>query len=305
VTTTLDWYGCATFRLRTGGLTVFLDAYVDRATNAAGPVGSAGRPTADDVDDADWIVVGHSHFDHLYGAERIARNTGARIVGSYETVRVMEQAGIPLDQMIPVAGGETVALSDSADGGVRVTAYPSQHSCVWSQTKMLDAGDECLGDLGLTWQEQQARFARLVEHFSTGLPGESLTHLVTAQQGDRGDGGALVYLFETPDGTLLYQDTSGHWSGILAGLRPDVAILAAAGRGNVDGEPIQGSLAQFVAAQAELLQPGKVVLSHHDDWLPGFSIPTDIGPIRDALAALTPSPALLTLDYLDATPVFD
>ena len=69
--TTLDWYGCATFALRTAGLTVFLDAYIDRAGNAPG----TGR-TADDVDECDWIVVGHSHFDHLYGAERIARNTG-------------------------------------------------------------------------------------------------------------------------------------------------------------------------------------------------------------------------------------
>jgi len=42
-TTTLDWYGCATFRLRTAGLTVFLDAYIDRAPIAAG----AGRSAAD------------------------------------------------------------------------------------------------------------------------------------------------------------------------------------------------------------------------------------------------------------------
>jgi L-ascorbate metabolism protein UlaG (beta-lactamase superfamily) len=300
MTTTLDWYGCATFRMRTGGLTVFLDAYVDRADNAAGPVGPGGvRPTADDIDECDWIVVGHAHFDHLYGAERIARNTGAKIIGSYETVRIMEQAGVPLDQMICVAGGETVALSDD----VRVTAYPSQHSCVWSQSKMTDAGEECLGDLGLTWQEQRERFAQLVEWFATGLPPESLTHLIGAQQGDRGDGGALVYLFETPDGTLLYQDTSGHWSGILGGLRPDVAILAAAGRGNIDGEPIQGSLAQFVALQVELLEPAKVIMSHHDDWLPGFSVATDLAPLQAAIAQTTPTTKLLTLDYLDATPI--
>lgn len=47
MTTTLDWYGCATFRLRTGPLTVFLDAYIDRAPSAAGT-----GLTADDVDDA-------------------------------------------------------------------------------------------------------------------------------------------------------------------------------------------------------------------------------------------------------------
>jgi L-ascorbate metabolism protein UlaG (beta-lactamase superfamily) len=290
--TTLDWYGCATFRLRTAGLTVFLDAYIDRASNAAGT-----GLTADDIDACDWIVVGHSHFDHLYGAERIARNTGARIVGSYETVRIMEQAGVPLDQMICVAGGETVALSDD----VRVTAYPSQHSCVWSQSQMRDSGDLCLGDLGLTWQEQRARFGELVSWFAGGLPAESLTHLAASQQGDRGDGGALVYVFETPDGTLFYQDTSGHWTGILRDLRPDVAIVAAAGRGNVDGEPVQGSLAQFVAQEVALLAPGKVVLSHHDDWLPGFSVATDLGPIRSELARVVPEAKLVELGYVDGT----
>jgi L-ascorbate metabolism protein UlaG (beta-lactamase superfamily) len=294
---TLDWYGCATFAMRTAGLTVFLDAYVDRAANAAGP---QPRVAADDIDECDWIVVGHSHFDHLYGAERIAARTGARIVGSYETVRIMEQAGVPLDQMICLAGGETVALSDD----VRVTAYPSQHSCVWSQRQMRQADEVCLGDLGVTWQEQRARFADLVTHFGSGaLPPESLHHLIGAQQGDRGDGGALVYLFETPDGTLFYQDTSGHWSGILANLRPDVAIVAAAGRANVDGQPIQGSLAHFVGREVALLGARRVVLSHHDDWLPGFSVATDTTPIRDELARAAPGTELVELGYLDGTEV--
>ena len=76
-------------------------------------------------------------------------------------------------------------------------------------------------------------------------------------------------MIDTPEGSLLYQDTSGHWTGILHDLRPDVAILAAAGRGNVNGEPVQGSLAAFVARQASLVRAPKVILSHHDDWLPG------------------------------------
>jgi L-ascorbate metabolism protein UlaG (beta-lactamase superfamily) len=292
--TTLDWYGCATFRLRTAGLTIFLDAYIDRADNAPGT-----GLVADDIDACDWILVGHSHFDHLYGAERIARATGARIVGSYETVRIMEQAGVPLDQMICVSGGETVALSED----VRVSVHPSQHSCVWSHTQMHQSDEVCLGDLGVTWQEQQARFAELVTHFGSGLPRASLDHLLTAQQGDRGDGGALVYVIETPEGSVLYQDTSGHWSGILRDLRPDVAIVAAAGRGNIDGEPIQGSLAQFVAREVELLAPRRVVLSHHDNWLPGFSVDTDIAPLRKAIADAAPDTELVELRYLDGTTV--
>ena len=72
VPTTLDWYGCATFRLRTAGLTVFLDAYIDRAPNAAGT-----GLTADDVDACDWIVIGHSHFDHV-GVRSASRSAPAR-----------------------------------------------------------------------------------------------------------------------------------------------------------------------------------------------------------------------------------
>ncbi len=294
---TLDWYGCATFRLQAAGITVFLDAYIDRVPGAPGT-----GLTADDVDECDWIVVGHSHFDHLYGAERIVANTGATMIGSYESVRLMEAAGVPSERLIAVAGGERVRLSDD----VTVAVLPSQHSCVWSHAKMSQSGEVCLGDLGVTWQEQRARMRELQSFMATSLAPGAFEHLRAAAPGqsNRGDGGALLYLFETPEGSLLYQDTSGHWSGILDGVRPDVAILAAAGRGNVDGEPIQGSLAEFVARQAWLLRPRRVILAHHDDWLPGFSVATDVAPIRHQLARWVPAAELVELGYLDATPVF-
>ena len=71
---------------------------------------------------ADWIVFGHSHFDHLWGAERIARRTGATIIGSHETVRLMEQEGVPLAQLLPVGGGERIRLSPQ----VTVAVYPNR-----------------------------------------------------------------------------------------------------------------------------------------------------------------------------------
>ena len=275
-----------------------LDAYVDRVPGAPGT-----GWTADDIPAADWILVGHSHFDHLWGAERIARRTGATVVGSYETIRVMEAQGVPMTQLMPVAGGERVRLADD----VTASVYPSLHSCVWSHTGMHQADDVCLGDLGLTHQERLARFADLAAHFAS-LGDDARAHLAQSNQSPRGDGGALVYVIDTPEGTLLYQDTSGHWSAILATLahehRPDVAILAAAGRGNVDGEPIQGSLAEFVARQAWLVKPRKVVLSHHDDWLPGFSVATDVGPIREQLARWLPKAELAELGYLDGAELF-
>jgi L-ascorbate metabolism protein UlaG (beta-lactamase superfamily) len=301
VQTTLDWYGCATFRLTirgqtVGDLVVFLDAYIDRAPGAPGT-----GLRADDVDRADWVLVGHSHFDHLYGAERIARNTGATIVGSYETVRVMADLGVPLAQLLPVSGGEPVRLSDD----VSVRVYPSLHSCVWTDAGGMFAADTvCLGDLGVSHQERLERFADMGRVMAGTLDAAALAHLAETNQHARGDGGALVFVIDTPDGSVLYQDTSGHWTGILSGLRPDVAILAAAGRGNVDGEPVQGTLADFVGRQAALVQPRTVVLGHHDDWLPGFSTALDVGAVADGIARHAPAARLAELDYLDGHVLF-
>jgi L-ascorbate metabolism protein UlaG (beta-lactamase superfamily) len=291
----LDWYGCATFRLTVGSLVIFLDAYIDRIPGA---VGTGLR--ADDIDRADWIVVGHSHFDHLWGAERIARRTGATIIGSHETMRIMEQEGVPLAQLLPVGGGERIRLSPE----VTVAVYPSLHSCVWTPKGGMYQSDEvCLGNLGVTYQERMALLQEVMQGLASLGP-EVLSHLQESAQGVRGDGGSFVYLFETAEGSLLYQDTSGHWSGILHNLRPDVAILAAAGRGTIDGEPIQGTLAQFVAQQTDLLRPRRVILDHHDNWLPGFSVPTRIAPIREAMACSVPRTELVELGYLSGYPLF-
>jgi L-ascorbate metabolism protein UlaG (beta-lactamase superfamily) len=295
-TARLDWYGCATFRLKLGEQVIFLDAYIDRVPAAPGT-----GLRADDIERADWIVVGHSHFDHLWGAERIAKRTGATIIGSHETVRIMEQVGVPLAQLLPVAGGERIRLAPE----VTVSVYPALHSCVWTDHGGMRQPDEgCLGDLGVTYQERLVRLQEMSAWLASQGP-EVLHHLQVSYQDPRGDGGVLLYLFETPEGSLLFQDTSGHWRGILHDLRPDVSILAAAGRGNIDGEPIQGTLAEFIARQADLLRPRRVILSHHDDWLPGFSIPTRIAPIREALNSRVPRTELVELGYVSGYQLFE
>ena len=100
MTVTLDWLGCATFRLTIGDLVVFLDAYMDRVPSAP-PVGM----TTSGVDRADYVLVGHSHFDHIAGAETIARNTGAKIIGSNETARIMLEQKVNPDQLLRAQGG--------------------------------------------------------------------------------------------------------------------------------------------------------------------------------------------------------
>lgn len=294
--TVLDWLGCATFRLTVGEVTVFLDAYLDRVPSAP-PVGI----TTEEVDRADWILVGHSHFDHLWGAERIARQTGATVIGSYETVRVLQAQGVPREQLLPVAGGERIRLGE----GIGVRVFPSLHSCVWAQQGAPTATEVCLGDTGLYLQDQQQRFADVVA-WVRSLGPEVGKHLQASEQGALGDGGALVFLIETPSGSLFYQDTSGCWSSVLRDAlpRPDTAILAAGGRANIDGEPVQGTLADFVAHEARDLGASQVILAHHDDWLPGFSQPIDPAPIGVALEKTSPGSRLVGLDYLSGHRLF-
>jgi L-ascorbate metabolism protein UlaG (beta-lactamase superfamily) len=226
---TLEWLGTATFRLTVGDLVVFLDAYMDRV-DAAPPVGLR----AAEVERADFILVGHSHFDHLAGAEVIARNTGARVIGSNESCRVMRERGVSREQLLPSQGGEHHRLASD----VTVRVFPSLHACTWVLTGVA-SGVEEHGHAGLT-QEERAAVPGLAQHIAavaTEHP-EILAH-IRSSAGSLHDGGPLVYLIETPARTIFYQDTSGCWTGVLAQLRADVAILAASGRANIDGEPIQ------------------------------------------------------------------
>lgn len=292
----LDWLGCATFRLVLGDLVVFLDAYMDRVP-AAPDVGL----TAARVERADVILIGHSHFDHLWGAERIARNTGATLIGSHETVRLMRDDEVPEGQCIAVAGGERVRLSED----VTVRVFPSQHSCIWARQSW-DPAEACIGDLGLTLQERHGNLARgggwLERDDRPGMD-VARAHFGAWHHRPRDDGGALAFLIETPEGRVLWKDTSGHWTGVLRDLRPDVAIIAASGRGNVDGEPTQGSLAQFVAREIELLRPRRVILDHHDDWMPPVTRATDVGPIRRELSTRAPGVELVEMGYQEGYPL--
>ncbi len=292
----LDWVGCATFRLTIGDLVLFLDGFMDLPPGAP----DNGISTAT-VDRADFIMVGHSHFDHLWGAERIARNTGATVIGSHESIRLMRDEEVPESQCMAVAGGERIRLSDD----VIVTVYPSQHSCIWAGMSPPDV--VCLGDMGMTLQERAANLAVRMNRRETA-PGPQAeaqrAYRAQNQQRPRGEGGALAYFIETPEGSILWKDTSGHWTGILRDLRPDVAILAAAGRGNIDGDPIQGSLAQFMAREVDLLRPRRLIISHHDDWnATGVDPKRTFEPVRDELKRQAPRVELVHQEYQEAYPL--
>jgi L-ascorbate metabolism protein UlaG (beta-lactamase superfamily) len=299
VTVTLDWLGCATYRLSVDGLVIFLDTFMDRVSTAP----TVGLTNAE-VTEADFVLIGHAHFDHLAGADVIAKATGAKVIGSFESMRVLREAGVPEEQLIGSQGGEHHRLNED----VTVKVFPSLHSCIW--TRAAAPGTELTGDQGLTQAERAEVPA------SMGTPGrrrELDPALATEMQelrenavSSNSDGGALDYLITTPQGTIYFQDSMGYWTGVISNVQTDIAILAASGRGNIDGEPIQGSVEQFVAGEVQMLQPKQVILGHHDNWMGMPDTPdiADLSPVHDELKRVAPDVELIEVGYLEGTTLF-
>jgi L-ascorbate metabolism protein UlaG (beta-lactamase superfamily) len=288
---TLEWFGCATFRLRWREHTLFFDAYLDGDRPEGVPLTGL---SASDVDEADFVFVSHAHFDHLLGADTIALNTGATVVGSYEVARIVGNAGVPQSKILRVSGGEPVECGPD----LRVRPLPSLHSCLFAEGSK-DSGIECLGGLDFTAQQRDARAVGLLTVFPDLGPPLSTWYEHNHTRSSPRDGGQLSYLVETPDGTILVSSSAGYWSGIMAGLRPDVAVLAASGRPNLNGEPHQGSLATFLLSQVELLRPKRVVFSHHDALLPPVLGATDTGEARSVLRAEASFADVVDINYAE------
>jgi L-ascorbate metabolism protein UlaG (beta-lactamase superfamily) len=275
----IEWFGCATFRVRIGTTTLFFDTYLDKAPG----VPDVGLRSAE-VDEADFAFISHAHFDHVLGADVIAKATGATVVGNHEVAHLMAANGVPDEQVLAVSGGETV----DCGGGIRVRVLPALHSCLFAAAGG-DSGSACLGDLGVSAQDRAGAARALFDLLPT-LSEEARAYFDAAHgQSSYRDGGQLAYLLETPEGSLLVSASPGYWRGIFEGVRPDVAILAAAGRPNLDGEPYQGSVAEFLVEQAELLGRPAVALCHHDPLLPPVAPAYDVADaesaLRDALGA--------------------
>jgi len=292
---TLEWLGCTTFRLRIRGLTLLFDGYLDgdRAPGAARVGVSAA-----DVTDADFVFVSHAHFDHMLGVDVIAAASGATIVGSYEVAHILHDAGVAAPQLLRVSGGEPVDCGHD----VRVRPFPSLHSCLFA-TGTLDSATECVGDLGVSAQERDAKVASMLALLpSLGDPIAGWADRTGHRCSPR-DGGQLAYLVESPDGAIFVSSSAGCWPALLGGMQPDLAVLAASGRPNVSGEPYQGSLARFLLDEVELLRPHQVVFSHHDALMPPLMGETDTGEAAALLAREASYAPVLTLAYSEPVPV--
>ncbi|KAK2025531.1 hypothetical protein LX32DRAFT_665913 [Colletotrichum zoysiae] len=84
------------------------------------------------------------------------------------------------------------------------------------------------------------------------------------------DGGQLMYNFVADGKSILFNTQLGVYEGIAKCLtpKPNVAILGAGGRGNLDGRPFNGSAAELLTKQAKLLEePANIYFCLHDENL--------------------------------------
>lgn len=140
---------------------------------------------------ADYILVHHSHRDHIMDVPYIAQKTGANVIGHESTANLMFAYGIAEQQIITVKGGE-----DYEFGTFSVKVIPSLHSPL---------------------DEKRHYDSRIISK-DTKVPFKFI---------DFAEGGSLSFLIRIGGYTILTSGSMNYIERELEGLRPDIAIVGA------------------------------------------------------------------------------
>src|SRR5207245_2841456 len=140
----------------------------------------------------DFILISHSHFNHCLDMPHIARKTGATVIGTESTTLLARAGGVPEAQLLTVRGGE-----DYEFGALSIKVIPSLHSAL---------------------NGKHYYDGRVVPRDFSGP--RRMTNDV--------EGGTLAYLIRVAGRRILWFGSMNYIEREVAGLRPDVALIAAA-----------------------------------------------------------------------------
>jgi L-ascorbate metabolism protein UlaG (beta-lactamase superfamily) len=141
---------------------------------------------------ADFILISHSHFNHSLDMPYIARKTGATVIGTESTTILARAGGVPESQLLTVRGGE-----DYEFGALSIKIIPSLHSALH----------------GKHYYD-----GRVVPRDFRG----------PRRMDNDVEGGTLAYLLRLAGHRILWFGSMNYLEREVQGLRPDVALIAAA-----------------------------------------------------------------------------
>lgn len=232
-----------------------------------------------------------SQLQPVGGGERLPLFTRAQRDAAVAKRQEDEAAGRPRP---PPPGPRFPPTPDPSEAVMDVHVWPALHCLLppgdhASMPAVIDTGTVYTGDGGNRYactiditRNMTYGFGGLMEmspdSYPPHLSQELRTFLPYMNEREKNrysfyDGGQLMYnfLLDKEGGagpTLLWHGHLGCYEGItkLIEPKPDVAILAIAGRANLNGRPFDGSAAEFAVKEIQWLgQPNKVIWCLHDD----------------------------------------
>jgi L-ascorbate metabolism protein UlaG (beta-lactamase superfamily) len=205
----LSYMGTAGWKITDGKTVILVDPYLTRLktdTPNDPALASDPRPLVTDndfvtsdpavidahVSKADYILVTHTHVDHVLDMPYIARKTDAVVIGTESTANFARDNGVPDAQILTVKGGEDLQLR-----GFSVRVIPSLH-----------------GILPSSFPPPSTIFP------ADAKPPFKLGQLFV-------EGGTLAYLIRIAGHQIIVFGSMNYIEREVDGLRPDVALIGA------------------------------------------------------------------------------
>jgi len=210
----LKYLGTAGWEISDGDTVILIDPYLSRINGPAPPGGGSGHAVVGDsrkgygwndvatpdeaaidahIQRADFVLVTHTHYDHILDVPHIALKTRATVIGTESTENVMRAYAVPEEQLITVRGSEDYQFK-----GFSLKVIPSIHSTLDHK-----------------------------HYFSSAIAPTGMKAPLSLQQ-IHPEGGTLAYLIRIGGHQILAFGGMNYIEREIMGLEPDVALIGAA-----------------------------------------------------------------------------